>query len=99
MRKLILLVYGILFLVAGKSQTLPAQNFYNFYENYALIDTIPDSLKTGYHKEFDRNFRIWGPRLYPSGNFSVAANAIYNYTQEFLNTTKQSCGGKYSGVS
>ncbi len=57
--------------------------------NNALLHKI-DSLKlqkdfvmTGYHKNFVRAANIWGPRLYPHGDLSIAGSAMMDYYANF----------------
>lgn len=62
------------------------QSFYDFMGNYynehpdPYIDTIP---RTGFEKTYDRAAKIWGPRLYPHGDCSVAGAAINAYANAF----------------
>ncbi len=46
----------------------------SFYQTHA-----PDTLEGGLYNEVNRLAQIWGPRLYPSGDFAVAAQAQKAY--------------------
>lgn len=52
------------------------------YENDSAF-TEPDSNFTGYQKRFQRIEKLYGPRLFPSGDFNVGANGIKSYFNSF----------------
>jgi len=69
-----------------------------YYQHHAQVLEKIDSLKqdsnfvmTGFHKEPERAFKIWGPRLYPHGDFGVAASAYAEYYQNFNSATTFGC--------
>ena len=79
-----------------------------YQRNFERIDYI-DSLQqndsnfvmTGYYKEPYRSMRIWGPRLYPHGNFTTAGQASVTYYNTFNDSTQNntSCGNHQQTAS
>jgi hypothetical protein len=62
-----------------ESDTLPTFNqIQDFFYSHPQLSS-DSSEEGGIYARFKRWEWFWGPRLYPSGNFSVAANAIRNY--------------------
>lgn len=53
----------------------------SYYEQYPLNDTA--LLRSGFNKEHERMFGLWVPRLYPHGDFSIAAEKIIDYAIDF----------------
>ncbi|MDP1614582.1 MAG: hypothetical protein Q8L68_02185 [Methylococcales bacterium] len=70
-----------------KSQNQPGNNLYEFMINYYRDNPYPaegdTNKRSGFAKDYDRTFAIWGPRLYPHGNFKIAMDAFTIYNQEF----------------
>jgi hypothetical protein len=78
-----------------------ANDFFDLVEDYysSPAAALPDSLKGATNKEFERNFRIWGPRLFPDGDFSIASNAMHTYFSTFANGGGAGCGNNYETIS
>ncbi len=56
------------------------------FEHLAQIDSMQQDsnfVMTGHFKEPYRAMRIWGPRLYPHGDMSIAAHAYSDYFTDF----------------
>lgn len=74
--------------LSSHCQDQSGNNLYEFMTNYYHDNPYPapgDTTKrSGFAKEYDRTFMIWGPRLYPHGNFQIAMNAITEYNQDFF---------------
>ena len=84
----ILLLVGIILLPGVKAQkfAIPTNsNFFSYLSLYykAANYNSADTSEGGENAEIKRYSRVWGPRLYPHGNFSVARNAIINYAQNY----------------
>ncbi|MEI8202222.1 MAG: hypothetical protein WCH34_04370 [Bacteroidota bacterium] len=94
MKKIILISFFVFSILHAKTQILPnepSSNFYDFISKYYTLNPsmLNDTThKSGIQKEYDRLAKIWVPRLYPHGDCSIAANAIYNYANNFNNTAK-----------
>lgn len=84
----ILLLVGIILLPGVKAQkfAIPTNsNFFSYLSLYykAANYNSSDTSEGGENAEIKRYSRVWDPRLYPHGNFSVARNAIINYAQNY----------------
>jgi len=70
-----------------KAQKQSGANLFEFmrhyYEDNPFNATGDTSKRNGFAKEYDRTFQIWGPRLYPYGNFKFATQALSDYHQNF----------------
>jgi hypothetical protein len=60
-------------------------NFYGYIQDYYNSDAYNPSEESegGEKTEHERLRELWGDRLYPHGNFSVANQAIINYARYF----------------
>lgn len=76
-----------------------AENIYDMMTIYGQTGNVylPDSAKGAINKEIERTFKLWGPRLYPSGDFGVAQEAIKNVANEALLKTT-SCSNNHESV-
>jgi hypothetical protein len=100
--KLLLTVLLTCSFAESKSQNLDFQNVDNLYDMMQVYyqsenSALPDSLKGPVNKEFERTFKIWAPRLYPTGDFSVASNAIKEVALSAGSSS--SCTNEYSNVT
>ena len=57
-------------------------NFHDLIRKNLKLETL-DTAEGGLNKKLQRLNKIWGPRLYPHGDFNVAGNAMYNYTLKY----------------
>lgn len=89
MKRSILLLTLLFTVINSEAQRQPGSNFFEFMYNYYQEHPYftPDSLhpRSGALKYYDREYEIWGPRLYPNGNCNEAARKIFQYTEEFTN--------------
>lgn len=71
----------------GGSNTL-----YDIANAYINSDnpSLPDSLKEPVNKEYERMFKLWGPRLFPHGDFSKVQQAHREYAISMNGMTAQS---------
>lgn len=53
------------------------------YEENSVRLNDTTQLISGTDKDFIRNMNVWGERLYPHGNFSIAAKAMYEYSMNY----------------
>ena len=106
MKKLYLLLIAIVFSnVCLTGQTVDytkASNFYDVVKAYKLSPgaSLPDSIKGAVNKEYERNFTIYGPRLFPHGDFSIASNAMHVYFNNFTSGTRSNnCENQYENTT
>jgi len=75
--------------LASSAQNQDGNNLYEFMLNFYKDNPMPvtgDTVKrSGFAKEYDRTFSIWGPRLYPHGNARIAMQALSEYYMDFIN--------------
>lgn len=90
MKRLLSTTLMCLFFFRIFAQTTPT-NFYNFLDQFlsnpANVPAENGESELGFYEEVKRQEKIWSPRLYPSGDFNTAANAMYNYALSFNNQT------------
>ena len=65
--------------------TLPdTANFYDYLDYYYSNEfSVNDTLEGGKRAQMNRLGSIWAPRLHPHGDFSVANDAIIDYSQNY----------------
>lgn len=92
MKKQITIFLLLLFSVASFAQVNSSPNFKTFIDEfYNDNDSIMSApQKSGYFKDIERLHFIWTPRLYPHYNAAVAAEAWYEYTENFNNSNSHS---------
>jgi hypothetical protein len=70
-------------------------NFSGFVQDYFQTHHLNENdtffVESGMRVNYERQSRIWLPRLYPHGNFSVAAKAIYDYSKNYNIVTNTTC--------
>ncbi len=86
------LLFLVLIILVGTSKlfaqppSLPANaNFYDYmssFYNSSRYNPLDES-EGGEKAQHERLGMIWGPRLYPHGNFSIANKSIIDYAQNF----------------
>jgi hypothetical protein len=66
------------------AQTNAGRPFFDSMHQYYLSDPVNEAIpRNGAQKQYDRAFMEWAPRLWPHGDFTVAANAWVGYAMEF----------------
>lgn len=71
MKKIYLGICLTLFFNFSRAQIIK-ENFYDFVKNYYLNKSTEDTAaEGGFSKIIDRTYKIWGPRLHPTGDFRV----------------------------
>jgi len=70
---------------------VPDPNFFTIYSNYLQNYDFPAEVEEGCElNHFQRWSSFWGPRLTPSGDFSVAAEAILQHVSNYNINQKSS---------
>ncbi len=95
-------LFALLFFITMSSNTLQAQTLYfqddeppeNFYDfvNAYYDQAPPSDEEGGDRKEVERASMMWGERLYPHGDFTIASNAMYDYVINY----DDNCGEQYN---
>ncbi|MCD4735974.1 MAG: hypothetical protein K8R53_08020, partial [Bacteroidales bacterium] len=88
MKKILsIIVLFFVFSSIALSQRFPVDeggNFYDVIYNYYNKPTyVVDTGEGGMDNMVERAVQIWAPRLYPHGDFTIAANAMMDYVQNY----------------
>jgi photosystem II stability/assembly factor-like uncharacterized protein len=80
-----LTVIFIFILKVYSAEAQSTSNYYSYFQDYFLetVQTNENTFEQGDLTHAIRNYKIWGPRLYPSGDFKTASISNYNYTVDF----------------
>lgn len=92
MKRKITSIFMLFFSIASFAQVNPTLNFKTFIDEfYNDNDSIMSApIVSGYFKDVERLHYTWTPRLYPHYDASVAAEAWYEYTENFNNSNSHS---------
>lgn len=104
MKKTLFLFFLLLSIITVKSQTSSSSflypNIYDFFIDYRQNNTFNDTAyEDGFNEEIERAQKIWAQRLYPSGDFRIAANAIITYSENFNSLTAAACAPILNSVN
>lgn len=102
--KKIFLLLCLLLNITTKSQTSSSSflypNIYDFFIDYRQNNIFNDTAyEDGFNEEIERAQKIWAQRLYPSGDFRIAANAIITYSQNFSASTAAACAPVLNSIN
>jgi len=80
--------FTIIVLVVSVRSQVVSQESKNYYQFFTEFYNDSEKMSSNSFEQGDlthalRNYSIWSERLYPEGDFKVAANANYNYTLNF----------------
>jgi len=104
MKKTLFLFFLLLSIITIKSQTSSSSflypNIYDFFIDYRQNNTFNDTaFEDGFNEEIERAQKIWAQRLYPNGDFRIAANAIITYSENFNSLTAAACAPVLNSVN
>lgn len=98
MKSILNLLFSLIsFTLLGQQPTstnnadIPANPNYFDFVNFYLAENPNDTTEGNFTAQIKKQNRIWGERLFPSGNAQLAGAAITNYAKNFNLNGSQNC--------